>query len=150
MGDLTGLSTTDTNNLVDVINEINAKFQTPGSFPLHTGINDPNVTPPDIYAITDYYIQTSGGATVALWQYNELEWVNNKSQETKTKSLFIPIQDWTANLENQIVTYINSINLTVGEELLYLYSLKQIQGATITFQKYVWSWTLGRGLRNLK
>src|SRR5690606_16568934 len=108
IGDLTQLSTTDTTTLVNAINEI--INSTPGGegVMIHTGSNNPNNTPPSSFNVTDYYLQSEAGQTVALWQFNDIEWIKIAGQNIKARAVFIPIQDWTLNLEDQVASYINN------------------------------------------
>jgi hypothetical protein len=79
IGDLNLLTTPVTEDVVGAINSLQQQiddFDYTG-IQVHSGIDDPNTTPPLTYAVADFYNQVDGGGdTVALWQYNGTEWVN--------------------------------------------------------------------------
>lgn len=72
IGDLGGLQTTDKSTLVAAINEI---LNTSGSGSvILTGTTDPNVTPPPVVNIGDFYIWDDGGLQ-GFYQYNGFNFV---------------------------------------------------------------------------
>lgn len=79
IGDLNLLTTPVTEDVVGAINSLQQQitdFDYTG-VEVHSGIDDPNTTPPLTYAVADFYNQVDGGGdTVALWQYSGTEWVN--------------------------------------------------------------------------
>lgn len=78
IGILSQLQTTNQSNLVSAINEVYSLVGgiTEFGVQLHSGIDDPNTTPPSQYNIADFYIQRDGfNNPVQLWQYNGFYWI---------------------------------------------------------------------------
>ena len=47
-----------------------------GGIRIISGIDNPNITPPEIYSIADFYIQKNlQGQPIKLWQYNGIQWI---------------------------------------------------------------------------
>lgn len=74
IGDLTNLDTTDKSSIVNAINEIFGAMGS-SSFTVHSGTDDPNITPPSSFSIGDWYIRSG----TSLYQYNGSVWVLLKS-----------------------------------------------------------------------
>lgn len=75
IGDLTDLNTDVSTDIVAAINWILTQLDAGAQ--IHSGIPDPNVTPPAEYSIGDLYSQTNVGLTpVSLWIYSGVSWVN--------------------------------------------------------------------------
>lgn len=73
IGNLTDLNTDVDTDIVAAINWILTQLD--GGAQLHSGIPDPNVTPPAEYGIGDLYSQTNVGLTpIALWIYTGVLW----------------------------------------------------------------------------
>lgn len=73
VGDLSDLNTTDKDSVVDAINEA-ISLIAPGA-QIHTGTADPNVTPPETYAVGDLYSRlTIGGDPYQIYMFNGVEW----------------------------------------------------------------------------
>lgn len=69
VGELGDLDTTDKTSIVNAINEL--KNESGSGFIIHTGADDPNVTPPGSFAIGDWYVRSG----TSLYQYNGASWV---------------------------------------------------------------------------
>lgn len=76
VGELDDLNTGDKTDIVSAINELFTSIgnlSTP--FTVHTGDNDPNVTPPAEYDAPDFYVRVQGGNTTGVYIYNGADWV---------------------------------------------------------------------------
>lgn len=76
VGELADLDTADKTDIVSAINEL---FTSIGNlsipFTVHTGADDPNVTPPAAYEAPDFYVRVQGGNTSAVYIYNGTDWI---------------------------------------------------------------------------
>lgn len=83
IGDLSTLTTDEKNSIVDAINSLKQNFDNlvNNGVQLHTGVPDPNDTPPTTYNYADFYMQldSEDSTPVQLWQYNGFEWVDYSS-----------------------------------------------------------------------
>jgi len=81
IGDLSTLTTDETNSIVEAINSLKINFDDllNNGVQLYTGYSDPNITPPLTYKYADFYMQLDSGddSPVYLWQYNGIEWTTN-------------------------------------------------------------------------
>lgn len=78
-GDKSTLSTANKNTLVEAINEVYGLIGGIGNDAPHVyqGEDDPNTTPPPIFTIGDFYIQTDPfNEPIALFLYDGVTWVN--------------------------------------------------------------------------
>lgn len=65
--------------IIDKINSLSGLIENASGIKLHSGPNDPNVTPPISYNVADFYAQTVGGVVIDLYQYNGVFWVNQQN-----------------------------------------------------------------------
>lgn len=83
IGDLSTLTTDEQNSIVEAINSLKENFNelTNNGVQLHTGINNPNITPPSTYNYADFYMQVDPDdqAPLFLWQFNGFNWTNETS-----------------------------------------------------------------------
>jgi len=80
IGNLSSLTTPANSDVVASINSLKTDFNNlvNNGVQLHTGINDPNVTPPGTYNYADFYMQLDiSDIPVYLWQFNGIEWVTD-------------------------------------------------------------------------
>lgn len=82
IGELTDLDTTDKTSIVNAINELVSASG--GTFNVHTGTQDPNITPPGSFGIGDWFVRNG----TSLYQYNGNTWVLLQSAGT------ISTDDW--------------------------------------------------------
>ncbi len=47
----------------------------PSSITIHTGTEDPNITPPSSFDVGDFYSQTASSVIIAFWQNNGIQWI---------------------------------------------------------------------------
>lgn len=74
IGDLSDLSTGINNDIVSAINWLLTQISG-GNIVIHTGQNNPNITPPDTYTVGDFYSQLDVmNNPLSLWQYTGTEW----------------------------------------------------------------------------
>lgn len=80
IGKLDDLTTSQKENVVAAINSLQQAFDDVNNtgVQLHTGIDDPNVTPPATYNYADFYMQLDSldQSPVKLWQWNGFEWLD--------------------------------------------------------------------------
>lgn len=110
VGELNALQTTDKSNIVSAINEVLNSF-TGSDIEVLTGATDPNVTPPLLYGIGDFYIWQDNGLK-GFFQFNGIDWVEIKTAEQ-------PEIDLTVKpVENRYVTMVamfaDQVNQTSG------------------------------------
>jgi len=81
IGDMSTLTTDEIDTIVNAINSLKINFDDLNNtgVQLHTGYDDPNVTPPLTYNYADFYMQLDSGddSPIYLWQYNGIEWVTD-------------------------------------------------------------------------
>jgi len=81
IGDMSTLTTDEIDTIVNAINSLKINFDDLNNtgVQLHTGHDDPNVTPPPTYNYADFYMQLDSGddSPIYLWQYNGIEWVTD-------------------------------------------------------------------------
>ncbi len=81
IGNLDDLTTDEKNSIVEAINSLKINFDDLNNtgVQLHTGYDDPNVTPPLTYNYADFYMQLDSvdDSPIYLWQYNGIEWVTD-------------------------------------------------------------------------
>lgn len=78
IGDFNNTTVTG-DSVVEKINTLLGLINNVSSIKVHTGENDPNITPPASYNVADFYAQTSAGNVIELWQYNGVEWVSQNN-----------------------------------------------------------------------
>lgn len=80
IGDLEDLTTDENSTVVAALNSLvqNILDITNGSVKLHTGYDDPNVTPPASYNYADFFMQLDplDESPIKLWQWNGFEWLD--------------------------------------------------------------------------
>lgn len=71
------MATVDNTTLVAAINEVLSIAQgNNGGIRLHTGVDNPNVTPPASFGYADFYMQVDGSNNpLQLFQYDGFQWV---------------------------------------------------------------------------
>lgn len=57
--------------VIEAINEIE-----PEGLVVHSGTDDPNVTPPGDFKVGDFYNQVVTGSTIGFWQFMGETWIN--------------------------------------------------------------------------
>lgn len=100
IGDLSTLTTSENNSVVESINSLKDLFEnlTNNGVQLHTGINDPNSTPPIAYNYADFYMQLDvDDLPVKLWQWNGFEWADtSKNSDILLNQYSSTPSDWAA------------------------------------------------------
>lgn len=80
IGNLEDLTTDENSTVVAALNSLvqNILDITNGSVKLHTGYDDPNVTPPASYNYADFFMQLDiiDESPIKLWQWNGFEWLD--------------------------------------------------------------------------
>lgn len=80
IGDLSALTTDETNSIVEAINSLKLAFDNLNNtgVQLHTGYDDPNITPPSSYNYGDFFMELdiADDSPVKLWQWNGFEWLD--------------------------------------------------------------------------
>lgn len=80
IGNLDNLTTDENTTVVAALNSLvqNILDITNGSVKLHTGYDDPNVTPPDAYNYADFFMELDiiDDSPIKLWQWNGFEWLD--------------------------------------------------------------------------
>lgn len=81
-GNLSDLSTSTQSNLVASINELNTAIGgiTTTGIQIYSGVDDPNLVPPPLFATGDFYVNT---ATNEVWQYNGDTWLSTSPVEVE-------------------------------------------------------------------
>lgn len=82
IGDLATLTTDEKNSIVESINSLKQNFENlvNSGVQLHTGIDNPNTTPPATYNYADFYMQLDvDSLPVKLWQWNGFEWTDEST-----------------------------------------------------------------------
>lgn len=83
MGDLSTLTTSETENLVSAINSLKEDLDNSSSnaVKLYTGVDDPNDVPPPSFNYADFYMQVDflTSDPITLWQWNGFEWEDASS-----------------------------------------------------------------------
>lgn len=128
IGDLTTLTTDETNTIVEAINSLKQNFEDliNNGVQLHTGYDDPNLTPPADYNYGDFYMQLDSGddSPIQLWQWNGFEWkdsssnpaTNSDNVENNSDVVGQTVTDALNNLLNSLpneytkVVYVNNNN----------------------------------------
>lgn len=111
IGDLSTLTTSENNSVVESINSLKDLFEnlTNNGVQLHTGINDPNSTPPIAYNYADFYMQLDvDDLPVKLWQWNGFEWADtSKNSDILLNQYSSTPSDWAAQSypSGQVVFY---------------------------------------------
>lgn len=111
IGDLSTLTTSENNSIVESINSLKELFEnlTNNGVQLHTGINEPNSTPPTTYNYADFYMQLDvDDLPVKLWQWNGFEWIDTSKNSYILLNQYSSIpSDWTAQsyASGQVVFY---------------------------------------------
>lgn len=81
MGDLSSLTTDQTNNLVNAINSLKQNLNdiSNSGVQLYTGVDDPNDVPPPSFNYADFYMQVDflTSDPITLWQWNGFEWIDS-------------------------------------------------------------------------
>lgn len=81
IGNLEELTTSENNTVVEAINSIKIDFDNlvNNGVQLHTGFEDPNVTPPATYNYADFFMQLDSldNSPMLLWQWNGFEWTSD-------------------------------------------------------------------------
>jgi hypothetical protein len=79
IGDLSTLTTDESDNIVNAINSLKENINNIGSdgVKLFTGFDNPNLVPPPSFSFADFYMQLSNldNSPIELFQYNGFEWV---------------------------------------------------------------------------
>ena len=76
IGELGDLDTTNKDSIVDAINELVSASSS--TFTVHSGTQDPNVTPPGSFGIGDWFVRNG----TSIYQYNGDTWVLLQSSGT--------------------------------------------------------------------
>lgn len=80
IGDLDTLTTDQKETVVSALNSLKANINSisEGFVKLHTGVDNPNITPPSSYNYADFYMQLDSldSSPIALWQWNGFEWID--------------------------------------------------------------------------
>lgn len=80
IGDLDDLTTDENYTVVAALNSLvqNILDITNGSVKLHTGYEDPNITPPSSYNYADFFMELDiiDDSPIKLWQWNGFEWLD--------------------------------------------------------------------------
>ncbi len=117
IGNLTTLTTTDTDTIVGAINSLKIAFENlqNNGVQLSTGYADPNVTPPASYGYGDFYMELdiSDDSPLQLWQWNGTEWTTYSSVYTKAEIDYLLSNYYT---KSELLTQIGL--LTGGENEL--------------------------------
>lgn len=132
IGDIEQLDTTDKENTVRAINELNALIQDLEPIQKFTGEDNPNDNPPTGAKLGDLYFQMDGGNVIDVWQFIEIRWVSldtssfvRKSGENLVSSDF--------SLKNKVGSAESSINL---EGIVFKVTSKDVDenwNATLSF-----------------
>lgn len=113
MGDLSTLTTDETDTLVDAINSLKQNIDdiVGNSVQLHTGNTDPNVTPPSSFNYADFYMQLSplDNTPIQLWQYNGFNWVYAGGGQVRSQSFTYTSPNNTFILSGNVTELIDVI-----------------------------------------
>ena len=114
MGDFDALTTDASDNLVAAINSLkqNIEDSENNSVKLHTGIDNPNITPPASFNYADYYMQIDelDNSAIQLYQWTGYEWrsIGFTSQTDYRQKIFLTTNPQTYNLPiNTTITGVN-------------------------------------------
>lgn len=76
IGNLLNLTTGDTSNIVNAINELKSDLSNVNEINIFQGVGNPNSNPPSGAVIADFYSQINVSSVIIdLWIYNGVEWI---------------------------------------------------------------------------
>ncbi len=102
-----------------VIEAINNIPQSTGV--IHTGLTNPNNTPPPSFNIGDFYSQTASSIVIAFWQYNGIKWVEVLSRLEHKLRNYIEVTE-----NYKIDYYTDDIILYNGDDNVHLISFPDV------------------------
>lgn len=112
MGDLSSLTTSETENLVSAINSLKEDLDnsSSNSVKLYTGVENPNTVPPTNFNYADFYMQIDSidSSPIVLWQWDGFNWVQSSEFEILNNKRGVFTTDGTGELYYN-VDYINSL-----------------------------------------
>lgn len=101
IGDLSELTTDESDNIVKALNSLKANINNVGSngVELFTGFDNPNLIPPPSFSFADFYMQLSNldNSPIELWQWNGFEWVEKMQSNSDIFNPILFISDGTTN-----------------------------------------------------
>ena len=123
------------NTIIDKINSLSGLIENASGIKLHSGPNDPNVTPPASYNVADFYAQTIGGVVTDLYQYNGVDWVNQ--QNVINDNNISVSTTYSSEKINQLLTtqdgVINVTSITVAGNLVTIGAGSQWRISGVTY-----------------
>lgn len=145
IGDLATLTTDEKNSIVQSINSLKQNFEdlVNSGVQLHTGINNPNTTPPATYNYADFYMQLDvDSLPVKLWQWNGFVWTDESTSPE------IQSDDVINNSDVEGITVTNAldfINVNFSKKILYwsagTYNNNDLVKKSINSQVYLFAST---------